>query len=215
MSQFDWSIKKNMLLWRLFNIEGSTLKYVAPPLWSTYIHEIRTTFAKAYGIEVRCYWEHIENLRNMLGTWWESIGNLWERTENTLVHSTNSWWANPSDPRTNWAVLNRSTPLASIPQYKSTLMLPFGSPFTNYKHESWTMAKEYGMKLKCYWDVDDQLRLWNLQPWVRAILKAHWVSTGRNITCKMWCHAISIFLGLLKLVDDMWGDERAGQQSWS
>ncbi len=32
MSQFDWSIKKNMLLWRLFNIEGSTLKYVALPL---------------------------------------------------------------------------------------------------------------------------------------------------------------------------------------
>jgi hypothetical protein len=128
MSQFDWSIKKNMLLWRLSNIECSTLKYVVSPLWSTYIHEIRITFAKAYGIEVRCYWEHIENLRNMLGTWWESIGNSWEQTENILVHSTNSWWANPSDPRTNWAVLNRSTPLASIPQNKSTVVPPFGSP---------------------------------------------------------------------------------------
>jgi hypothetical protein len=29
-----------------------------PPLWLMYVGERRTTFAKAYGIKVRCYWEH-------------------------------------------------------------------------------------------------------------------------------------------------------------
>jgi hypothetical protein len=28
-----------------------------PPLWPTYIGERRTTFAKAYGIKLWCYWE--------------------------------------------------------------------------------------------------------------------------------------------------------------
>jgi hypothetical protein len=32
-------------------------------IWLTYTAERRTTFAKAYGIKVRCYWEHIENKR--------------------------------------------------------------------------------------------------------------------------------------------------------
>jgi hypothetical protein len=46
-----------MKLWKLQNIEGSILKYEVPPLWPSYIDERRTTFAKAYGIKVRCYRE--------------------------------------------------------------------------------------------------------------------------------------------------------------
>jgi hypothetical protein len=53
-------------------IEGSILEYRVPHLWPTYIHEIRTTFAKAYGIKVRCYGEYVGepiwNLGNILGT---------------------------------------------------------------------------------------------------------------------------------------------------
>jgi hypothetical protein len=60
MSQFDWLItlkKKN--LWKLPKIEGSILKDRVPHLWPTYIGESRTTFAKAYGIKVRCCEEHV------------------------------------------------------------------------------------------------------------------------------------------------------------
>jgi hypothetical protein len=61
-----------MKLWRLPKIEASTLKYRVPPLWAPYIDERRTTFAKAYGMKVRCYGEHvgehIENLVNILRT---------------------------------------------------------------------------------------------------------------------------------------------------
>ncbi len=63
-------IKKKLL--RLPKIEGSILKYrVGPPLWPTYISERRTKFANAYWIKVRCYREHNENLRHMLGTYWK------------------------------------------------------------------------------------------------------------------------------------------------
>jgi hypothetical protein len=60
-----------MKLWRLPKIEGSILKYRIPALWLSYVGE-RRTFAKAYGIKVRCYGEHvgehIGNLVNILGT---------------------------------------------------------------------------------------------------------------------------------------------------
>jgi len=46
-----------MKLWRLSKLEGSILKYRVPRLWPTYIGERKTTFAKAYGIKVRCYLE--------------------------------------------------------------------------------------------------------------------------------------------------------------
>ncbi len=54
-------------------MEGSILKYRVPPLWPTYIGgKEDNNFAKAYEIKVRCYGEHvgehIENLRNPLGT---------------------------------------------------------------------------------------------------------------------------------------------------
>jgi hypothetical protein len=62
-----------MKLWRLFKIKGSVLMYIVSPLRPTYIGERRTTFAKAYGIKVRCLYgehveEHIANLGNILGT---------------------------------------------------------------------------------------------------------------------------------------------------
>jgi hypothetical protein len=63
---------KRLKLWRLLEIEGSILKYRVPPLWPTYIGERRTTFAKAYGIKVRCHGrnvgEHVGNLKNILRT---------------------------------------------------------------------------------------------------------------------------------------------------
>ncbi len=47
---------------RLVKVEGSLLMYIVPPLGPAYIGERRTTFAKAYGIKVRCLnGEHIGN----------------------------------------------------------------------------------------------------------------------------------------------------------
>jgi hypothetical protein len=41
-----------------------------------YGHERRTTFVKAYGMKLRCYWGFFgEHVRNM-GTYWELNGNL-------------------------------------------------------------------------------------------------------------------------------------------
>jgi hypothetical protein len=60
-----------MKLWRLPKTEASTMKYRVPSLWPTYVGERRTTFAKAYGIKVRCYGEHFGNW----WTYWEP-GNL-------------------------------------------------------------------------------------------------------------------------------------------
>jgi hypothetical protein len=47
-------------------VDGSKLMRRDPPPWPTYIGERRTTFAKAYGIKVRCYGKHFR----------EHIGNL-------------------------------------------------------------------------------------------------------------------------------------------
>jgi hypothetical protein len=62
-----------MKLQMLPQIEGSVLKYKVPSLWpSSIAGERQTTFAKAYGIKVRCYGEHveehIEDFRNIMGT---------------------------------------------------------------------------------------------------------------------------------------------------
>jgi hypothetical protein len=66
-----------MKLQRLPKIEGSVLKNRVPSLWPTSIAgERKTTFAKAYGIKVRFYGEHVEehieehmeDFRNILGS---------------------------------------------------------------------------------------------------------------------------------------------------
>jgi hypothetical protein len=57
-----------MKLWRLPKAEASILKHRVPSLWLTYIGERRTTFAKAYGVKVRCYWECFEEHVRNLGT---------------------------------------------------------------------------------------------------------------------------------------------------
>jgi hypothetical protein len=70
-SQFDWPIApQNMKLWRLLKIESSVLMYIIPPVWPAYIGERITTFAKTYGLKVRCvYGEHPrEHIGNPLGT---------------------------------------------------------------------------------------------------------------------------------------------------
>jgi hypothetical protein len=77
-SQFDWPITQKKRATEAPKIEGSILKWRVPALWPIYIGERRTTFVKAYGIKVRCYGEHvgehIENLRNPLGTLREHMG---------------------------------------------------------------------------------------------------------------------------------------------
>jgi hypothetical protein len=58
-----------MKLWRLPKVEGFILKCRVSPIWPKYIGERRTTFAKAYGIKMRCYGEHVgEHIGNPLGT---------------------------------------------------------------------------------------------------------------------------------------------------
>jgi hypothetical protein len=81
-SQFDWPSLKKIETMKLPKVEGCILKYFVPPLWHTYIGESRTTFAKAYGIKVRCYGEHVgehwelgKDIGNLMGTHWEHIGN--------------------------------------------------------------------------------------------------------------------------------------------
>jgi hypothetical protein len=61
-------------LWRLPKIPGSILKYRVPPLC-----ERRTTFAKAYGMKVTCYREHVGGTHWELG---EHIGNTLEPRKN-------------------------------------------------------------------------------------------------------------------------------------
>jgi hypothetical protein len=80
-----------MRLPRLPKIEGSILKYRVPPLWPTYIGERMTTFAKAYGIQVRCYGQHVgEQIGDLMGTHWEHKGNIvrthWEPGKNEKNH---------------------------------------------------------------------------------------------------------------------------------
>ncbi len=58
----DWAITQKVKLLGLPRIEGSILKH----LWPSYICETRITFAKEYGIKVRCYWNP---LGNMSKTW--------------------------------------------------------------------------------------------------------------------------------------------------
>jgi hypothetical protein len=58
--------------WWFPKIHDSILKYRIPTLCPSYIGERRTTFAKAYGIKVRCYGEQVGeqtgSLGNILGT---------------------------------------------------------------------------------------------------------------------------------------------------
>jgi hypothetical protein len=67
--------KKTKLL-RYRKIAGSILKYRVSSLWPTYIGERRTTFAKAYGIKVRHYGEHVGEHIGNLGTYRGSDENL-------------------------------------------------------------------------------------------------------------------------------------------
>jgi hypothetical protein len=58
-----------MKLWNFPKLEGSILKNRVLALWPTYTGEKRTTFAKAYGIKLRCYREHVgELIENLKGT---------------------------------------------------------------------------------------------------------------------------------------------------
>jgi hypothetical protein len=43
------------------------LIYKIPPFWPTYINERKTTFAKAYGIKMKCYWEFLKGTHKKFG----------------------------------------------------------------------------------------------------------------------------------------------------
>jgi hypothetical protein len=67
-----------MKLKRLSKVEGYILKFRVPSLWPSYVGERRRTFAKTYGIKMRCYGEHVgEYIGNVMGT-------SREHSENTL-----------------------------------------------------------------------------------------------------------------------------------
>jgi len=69
MSQFDWPITKKNETMEAAQNRRFSFEVSIPPLLPTYIGGRRTTFAKAYGIEVRCYLElfgeHVSNLRTL------------------------------------------------------------------------------------------------------------------------------------------------------
>jgi len=72
MSQFDWPITQKNETVEAPQNRKFYFEYKVFPLWPTYIGERRTTFAKTYGIKVRCYGEHVgEHIRNSIGTHWE------------------------------------------------------------------------------------------------------------------------------------------------
>jgi len=57
-------------------IKGFILKYRNPFLWFIYIVESTITFAKTYGIKVRCYGKHVgKYIGNRMGTHWEPRKN--------------------------------------------------------------------------------------------------------------------------------------------
>jgi hypothetical protein len=69
MSQFDWPIAPKKMKGGGSQNGRFYFEYRVHPLWPTYIGERRTTFAKAYGIKVRCYGEHVgEHIGNLIGT---------------------------------------------------------------------------------------------------------------------------------------------------
>ncbi len=69
-------------LCRIPKIEVSMVMYRVPPLWSSHLGERRTTCAKAYGINVSCYGEHVGDNIGNLGTYWEPDRTHWELNRN-------------------------------------------------------------------------------------------------------------------------------------
>jgi hypothetical protein len=65
------SLKKNESV-EAPKIRRFYFEYRVSFLWPKYIGERRTKFAKAYGIKVRCYGEHVgEHIGDLIGTHWE------------------------------------------------------------------------------------------------------------------------------------------------
>jgi hypothetical protein len=81
---------------RRLKIEGSILKYRVSPFMPTYMGERRTTFAKAYSIKVRCYWEffgeHVKKLENSLLWPHPTPPTHLEKREAPSLHDMTSHW---------------------------------------------------------------------------------------------------------------------------
>jgi hypothetical protein len=68
-------------------IKGFILKYRNPFLWFIYIVESTITFAKTYGIKVRCYGKHVgKYIGNRMGTHWEPRKNDPPPPHEQMVH---------------------------------------------------------------------------------------------------------------------------------
>jgi len=106
---------------------GSIWKYRVPSLWPIYVGERRTTFAKAYGTNVRCYWELFEELGNSF---------LWP-----LPHpkrKKHSWKVSTLSTLHTKTQLEKSSPSAPPhPQDKK------GGPFTSWHDFSLVAWKFY------------------------------------------------------------------------
>jgi hypothetical protein len=100
MSQFDWPInQKNEIMEKPQN-KCFILKDRGPSLWPIYIGERRTTFAKAYGIKVRCYWELFGGTCQELGNSLLSCPHPSQNKKKKSLMESEQWTGPLSTPNT-------------------------------------------------------------------------------------------------------------------
>jgi hypothetical protein len=102
------------------------LKCRIPPLWSWYIGEVRTNFAKAYGIKVRCYREllgkHVKNLGTLCFDPPPRGKKVCMESPMSIVQVESEQWTVHSPHQTQ---LEKKKPCSPHPQEKK------GGPFTS------------------------------------------------------------------------------------
>jgi hypothetical protein len=129
-------------------------------LWPTNTRERMTIFAEAYGIKMRCYWEHTgdhvgsmdqhnwtycELIENLMGTKWEHIGN-----KRKMKYSSST----PHPKKKSWSPWSASCTFSLVHvififKYVGHFFFySTNSPF--YKHGCilWALIKLYSFKLE-------------------------------------------------------------------
>ncbi len=136
-------------------IQGSIFKYRVPPLRPTYTCERTTTFAKAYGIKVRCHWElfgkHVRNLGSLcFNRPTPARSPAHQKTEKkacmesrlfAVQMNSEEWTVHSSSPITPWKQKPslHSTPLHSLPRTRKKK----GGPCTPCRDFSLVACKFY------------------------------------------------------------------------